>query len=133
MRSCPNVVICVAIVVTTRNAFAQNACPSRPQFAFQVQKEAHELPRDEGGRIDERTELAPGTKSGVNVVQFVVDTLGKPVTASLKPLSLKDSAIFLAFQRSLATRRFEPAVAREGCKVPQIIQAEVVWVNRSTP
>jgi outer membrane biosynthesis protein TonB len=59
-----------------------------------------------------------------NLIQFVVDTAGNPVTRTLRVLKLSDSSVVNEARRSLANWRFEPAQLN-GCAVRQLVQTPV--------
>ena len=58
------------------------------------------------------------------VIEFVVDTLGKPNPRSFKILRTPDEAAATAARDALLGWRFIPATV-QGCKVPQLVQTEI--------
>jgi hypothetical protein len=59
-----------------------------------------------------------------NFVQFVVDTLGVPVTETFHAVKVTDAALVEEARQSLSQWRFTPAV-RDGCNVRQLIQTPI--------
>ncbi len=66
----------------------------------------------------------PATGSPRNLVQFVVDTAGAPVTRTFHALKVSDPDLVAEARRSLAQWRFTPAVL-DGCNVRQLIQTPI--------
>ena len=58
------------------------------------------------------------------LVQFVVDTLGKPDPGSFKVLRTPNEAAATAARDAFLGWRFIPATV-QGCKVPQLVQTEI--------
>ena len=64
-----------------------------------------------------------------NLAQFVVDTLGRPDSLSLKFLKVRDPSIVRAVARVIRSWRFTPAMAG-GRKVCQLVQTPVAHQRR---
>lgn len=58
---------------------------------------------------------------GYALVQFVVDTLGRPSLASFRPIETTDSAFVRAVRDALPRMKFRPAWAA-GQRVPQLVE-----------
>jgi hypothetical protein len=98
----------------------------RPAFEFQVEATAQFVgdstvrPRPGPNRLPGRSDLR-----GDLIVQFVVDTLGQPVTSTFKVLVAPSEAAGDSARAALPLWRFSPA--RLGaCKVRVLYQTSVV-------
>jgi TonB family protein len=100
------------------------AAPGAPFFMeFMVDKPAALLP-DAAPRYPERL-LRAGIEGQV-IAQFVVDTLGKPVTATFRILKTSHVEFGDAVREALASLRFAPA-EKGGVKVSQLVQHPLVF------
>lgn len=120
MRSLP----LIALGVFTHVAAAQGCGrDSLPFFEFQVDEPAVFV-ADSAVRPRPMQERRLGTTfdSTAFLVQFVVDTLGRPDARSLQVLRKPPGASIEPVQVVIDRWRFRPAVAR-GCKVRQLVQA----------
>jgi hypothetical protein len=59
------------------------------------------------------------------LIQFVVDSLGRPVVSSLRVLGRRDSAAVARLNAVVERWRFVPAMAG-GCTVSQLVQTPIV-------
>jgi hypothetical protein len=91
-------------------------CARDPQFGFQVEKQAYYKP-------DVSNSPHP-VGTGANVVQFVVDTAGRPVVATFKVLRASDSTLVMDASRALSRWSYLPAEIN-GCKVSQLVQTAI--------
>lgn len=64
-----------------------------------------------------------------NLIQFVVDTLGRPDSTSLKFLRAGDTSIVKVVRRVITSWKFTPATVK-GRKVCQLVQTPVVHQRR---
>jgi hypothetical protein len=104
--------LCSALVlVALKSASSAGQCPAQPQFEFQLAHPARLQPHDSAGV----PRLVPHAAHAPNSVEFLIDTSGAAVMKSLRPIALKDTALYIAFSRVLRTWRFEPAKTRDGC------------------
>jgi len=99
-----------------------------PRFAFQVDKPA--MARD-GNPVPGYPALLE--RSGIEgrvLVEFVVDTLGRPDMKSVKVLESSNELFVQALESALPRWRFYPAEAR-GRKVKQIVQLPLRFIAPS--
>lgn len=96
------------------------APPPAPYFEFQVDVRAVFLP---DSSISPRPSARRAAKAADEdaLVQFVIDTLGRPDVTSFKVLLARDRAIATEARDALPRWRFRPAT-RGGCLVPQLFQ-----------
>ena len=66
----------------------------------------------------------PAVRNPANLVAFIVDTAGIPITASFHVLKVTDPTVIAAARASLPAWRFRPAVLG-GCRVRQRTQTPV--------
>ncbi len=98
--------------------------PAHPYFDFQVDQPATFVPdstvspRPDARRIPRKTDTRP-------IVQFTVDSLGVPDTASYRVLRLSDDDLAGRGRLVLSRWRFTSARVR-GCRVPQLVQTALV-------
>lgn len=101
---------------------ARRQCPPAwpPYFAFQVDapatwvRDSTVSPHPDASRDVEAQELPA-------LVQFLVDTTGRPVPESYKVLSARNPALAADGRAVLSRWRFTPASIRS-CRVPQVVQ-----------
>lgn len=92
--------------------------PARnPYFEFQVQKPAIYLE-------NEINFPHPTTVNTGLIVQFVVDTMGRPDARSFKVLRTPDQPAAMSAMKSFQGWRFIPAII-DGCRVEQLFQTPV--------
>ena len=97
--------------------------PPHPLFEFQVEKAAQLVGADSSGPRPVHDPLvAARAKSDTFLVQFLVDTAGRTIPASLKILRGGGPADRAALRAALPNWRFEPAEAPKGCRVVQLVQ-----------
>lgn len=96
------------------------APPPTPYFEFQVDVRAVFLP---DSTIAPRPTARRAAKAADEdaLVQFVVDTLGRPDGTSFKVLVARDRSLVAEARDALPRWRFRPAT-RGGCLVPQLVQ-----------
>lgn len=100
--------------------------PPHPLFQFQVEKAAQLVAADSTGPRPAHDPLADvRAKSDTFVVQFLVDTTGRTVPASLKILRGGGPTDWAAVRTALPNWRFEPAEAPRGCRVVQLVQTAI--------
>jgi hypothetical protein len=110
----------LAYLAPARSGAPTRLCPdSTTFFEFQVGVAARWI-------ADTTLAVHPlaATRSPRNLVQFVVDTAGVPVTRTFHALKVTDPDLVTEARRSLAQWRFTPAVLG-GCNVRQLIQTPI--------
>jgi hypothetical protein len=127
-------VVTILLLITASPAFAQvpRTCPppspyaGRPYFDFQVDQPAAYAGRDSALIKPNGPRRSQPFPPDFALAQFVVDSLGVPVPASLKllvhPAELTTDAVSLA----LVEWRYHPARVA-GCRVSQLVQASLRW------
>ena len=111
------------IVMSPALAHAQvvgRACKdSTPYFEFQLATPARWF-------ADSTLEVhpLPAVRNPANLVQFVIDTDGVPITRTFRVLKMTDSTIVAVARASLDKWAYVPAV-RDGCRVRQLIQTPI--------
>jgi hypothetical protein len=107
------------------SACAANA--SQPRFDFQVEQPARLVQTSADGPVPDSTlhQRQPFT-ADFALVQFVVDTAGKPVSATLKMLTTPASLEKETVAASLEHWYYEPAIIK-GCAVAQLVQTPLRW------
>jgi hypothetical protein len=111
-----------AVVFTTASAVSAQECSPQatPFFEFQVTVPAVYLP-DSTLSPRPTARRAASVQEEAALVQFVVDTLGRPDIASLKVLLARDRVLAAEARSVLPRWRFRPA-RLGGCVVAQIVQ-----------
>ncbi len=116
------------LFVVAPNAWAQS-CGSpdpRPYFEFQVTQPARYLgdtltrPRPATDRF-----AASASNSAAFIVQFVVDSTGRPDARSMKVLRAPSAVAADSVRAGFTAWRFSPAVVG-GCRVAQLVQTSIV-------
>ncbi len=105
------------------------ACPTNPQFAYAVARQVRLIGFDTSTAAPRLTE---GPLSA-NVVQFIVDSTGRPILRSVKGLRIADSTLFTSFRQTLQNLRFQPAQMSDGCKVSQLLVTNIAWASPHAP
>jgi TonB family protein len=97
--------------------------PEHPYFEFQVDRPSELIP---DSTVSPRPFQPPlGQSEGVTVlVQFVVDTMGRPDTATFSVIRSFDPPLAAAARRAVKRWRYTPALLAS-CKVPQLVQTPV--------
>lgn len=115
------------LVAAAPNVRAQNCRPpDHPYFEFQVTQPARFLgdtaarPRPAADRFAARA----GDASAF-IVQFVVDSTGRPEAGSMKVLQAPSAVAADSVRAGFTAWQFSPAVA-SGCRVPQLVQTTIV-------
>jgi hypothetical protein len=115
----------VLLLLTATSALEAQQCspPPHPLFDFQVTRPAEFLP---DSSLTVRPAITPAEERPPQrvVIQFVVDTLGVPDSASFRVLIAADSTLLNASRRVFRDWRFRPALLN-GCPVPQAVQTAV--------
>ena len=122
----------IALFIVSPLAAGAQSCPPAPNnapvwFDFQVDKAARfigdttRLPRPDAS-IHERQ---PYSESFA-LVQFVIDSTGKPDVSSGKMLVSPKGLVQDSVAAAMRGWRFTPAIAK-GCKVPQLVQTPLRW------
>lgn len=116
MRSCTLLLSIAAGLLVAAPALAAQQGPSSPPvyFEFQVERAATPLP---GGCAP----VIPKGHDGEVQVQFVVDTLGKPESASIKVVLASHPALEKAVRKAIPCMRYR-AAAIDGRPVRQLVQ-----------
>lgn len=115
------VAVCLSTIFAPSSALAQDR-PARdtlPYFEFQVDKTVEPLPGLKGPAYPQ--ELRDAKVSGKVLVQFVVDTLGRPVMQSFKVVRSQHDLFTIAVKTAVTEFRYAPAEI-EGRKVKQLVQ-----------
>jgi len=94
--------------------------PEHPYFDFQVDRPAELIPDSTVSPRPFHARPGQGEAERV-VVQFVVDTMGRPDSASFRVLLNSDQALADAGRRVMQRWRYTPALLAR-CKVPQLVQ-----------
>ena len=114
-----------ACVLFATSAAAQCVQPPHPLFEFQTERAAAYIGDSTMVPRPVTTRVADAHAYPEVLVQFVVDTLGVPDPATLHTLRTSSRAAADSVRQVLTAWRFSPAL-ESGCKVPQIVQTEVV-------
>lgn len=114
-----------AFVTATGAPLGAQGCrpPAHPYFDFQVDRPAELVASSARSPRPVTPEPGRATEERL-IIQFVVDTLGVPDTASIRVLRSADADLERAARRALANWRYRPAVIGN-CKVPQLEQTAV--------
>lgn len=98
--------------------------PKNPYFDFQVEQPATFIA---DSTVSPRpAETRAGRAQDVRtLVSFIVDSLGVPETRSFKLLRASDAEVARRAKEVFARWRYSPARVG-GCRVPQLVQTEVV-------
>lgn len=121
---------CTCLIVA---AFFMVPTPGRAQSCEgnAAPRHAHDV-SDEVVLVDSTARLGPHLHRPAehdslppNVIEFVVDTTGRPVLSSFRVLRVEDAPLVDAAQAALSRWRFRPAQHR-GCRVAQVTQ----WILR---
>ena len=107
-------------------ARGQQCAPlAHPAFEFQVDLPAKAIPDSTHPHPAADRFAAQKDDADAVIVQFVVDTAGVPLQASLKVLKAPSSQVTDSVKAAFPSWRFTPA--RQGnCFVPQLVQTTVV-------
>ena len=113
------------LLLAGSSAAAQCVQPPHPLFEFQTEQPAAYIGDSTMVPRPVTTRVADAHAHPEVLVQFVVDTLGVPDPATLHTLRTSSRAAADSVRQVLTSWRFSPALV-SGCKVPQIVQTEVV-------
>lgn len=117
-------VAAVLLVPATSNA---QPCsdPTSPRHGWEVRQEVELV--DSTARFGPRLHRPTDRDSlPPNIIEFVVDTAGRPVTSSFRVLKSEDDRLVATAREALTRWRFRPA-EDGGCRVAQVTQ----WILRS--
>jgi protein TonB len=114
----PHVAVDTAVVPT--HPASETPSGERPYFEFQVKKPVRPLPGNAPPRYPENAKRLGVTAA--LLTQFVVDTAGRPVMATLRFLKSGGPEFDEEVRAALPRMRFAPAQLADGRKVPQIVQ-----------
>lgn len=105
--------------VAQREFLLDTHVPERAYTAFEVMRQVRPSPHNRPPRYPET--MRNGNIQGEVLVQFVVDTTGKPEMSTLKVLRSSHPDFLMAVKSVLPSYEFEPAILMNR-KVPQIVQ-----------
>jgi hypothetical protein len=118
----------VLMVASAVRVSAQQ-CPTPAEVSFEFQVDQPAFYRGDSTVIPrpKRHGMAVKSSGGADelLVQFVVDTLGIPDMRSFRTLRSPSHVAADSVRAAVPSWRFTPAV-RDGCKVPQFVQANVI-------
>jgi outer membrane biosynthesis protein TonB len=103
----------------------QCGVPAQPYFEFQVESPARGIPDSTHPHPTVDPFAAKMSDSGATIVQFVVDTSGRPVASTFKILKTPSDAMSRSVRSVFMAWRFRPARVAS-CPVPQLLQTAVV-------
>lgn len=112
------ITLAVCLGATRLDGQASEACSLGPYFAFQIDAPAVFQSVRESNTVKAPV-LTPAASA--NVVQFLVDTAGKPAPASFKVLRESDPAVINAARAALPHWQFTKP-RRGKCAVLQVVQ-----------
>jgi hypothetical protein len=112
------------VMLPSAPVVGQSSCPTNTYFAWQVASPA-KLLADSTARFAVKFSQASADRA--NVVQFVVDSSGKPSLPTMRALALSDTNLFAALVHTLSGWRFIPATLDNGCHVKQLLQGSISW------
>ena len=112
----------LSIPTTTHAQACAQATP--PRHAWEVRQEVELV--DSTARFGPRLHRPTDRDSlPPNIIEFVVDTAGRPVASSFRVLRVEDGRLVDAAREAITQWRFRPA-QYSGCRVSQITQ----WILR---
>jgi hypothetical protein len=117
--------LAAAVLFVPATSEAQSCAPATPpRHAWEVRQEVELV--DSTARFGPRLHRPTDRDSlPPNIIEFVVDTVGRPVAGSFRVLHGEDGQLVDAARHALTRWRFRPAQDR-GCRVSQITQ----WILR---
>jgi len=109
------------VCVQAQGAYA--ACPTGVFFKFQLDEQAHFI-------ADSTLTVQPteGMRNSANVVQFVVDTIGKIAPGSFRVMKVTDHAVVQDAKQMSERWRFKPARSA-GRAVCELVQSSIASVS----
>jgi len=124
----------LSLLLVASPAFAQSGAqcpppsqfPGRPYFDFQVEVPVIYLGTDSARIKPTQQHATPPFPEDFALAQFVVDSLGVPMTSSLKLLVQPSALMKEDVISALGEWRYQPARVG-GCKVPQLVQTPLRW------
>ena len=114
-----------SVAPSAQSASVQCGVPTHPYFEFQVESPARVIPDSTHPHPTVDPFAGKMGDSGAMIVQFVVDTSGRPVASTLKILKTPSDAMSRSVRSVFMAWRFRPARVAS-CPVPQLLQTEVV-------
>jgi hypothetical protein len=103
----------------------QCVAPEHPYFEFQVESPARVIPDSTHPHPTADPFAAKMSDPGATIVQFVVDTTGRPVVSTFKILKTPSDAMSKSAKSVFMAWRFRPARIAS-CPVLQLLQTAVV-------
>ena len=115
-----------AVAPSAQTASVQQCVtPEHPYFEFQVESPARVIPDSTHPHPTVDPFAAKMDDPGATIVQFVVDTTGRPVASTFKILKTPSEGMSKSAKSVFMAWRFRPARIAS-CPVPQLLQTAVV-------